>query len=269
MKLLQALRNAAARINSKIDDSRLFDQNVNRGDRREAILTEFIRPFLPTCYGLASGEIVDANDKTSRQIDVIIYDALFSAPIFVDERTSQGVFPFEAVYATVEVKSNLTSDELRTAIGNIASVKSLDRAPSSAAQILPHVEIPIGPGLSVGSGKMNPYLGFIFGYKGVSAETALSVLREPGHDSARLPDFIFCRDPGYMILKLTAEGKPASPGATWTQHGIFSTQNDTLPLMYLSLNTCLSMIRLREPDWNMSWIKLTAELATSRERVAK
>lgn len=235
----------------------------DRGTRRERIVEEFVRPFLAPCYGLASGEVFDAIGNGSRQIDVLVFDSTFSAPLLLDEKTNLGVFPCESVYACIEVKSDLSSDEIQTAVDNIASVKGLKREPSDASQILSHVRLNLGYGLSAGNGVLNPYLGVILGYKGVTARTALQKLQAQSLEKELLPDFLVCNDPGYLILRLRSDGRPSPPGGEWARYGIINTGSDTLPLFFLSLNICLRQIRLREPDWNQYWIEITKSLAAS------
>ena len=263
MKILEALRNAASRVQSHVTDSNLFGHMGNRGTRRERIVEEFVRPFLAPCYGLASGEVFDSVGNGSRQVDVLVFDAAFSAPLLLDKKTNLGVFPCESVYAAIEVKSDLSSDEIQTAVDNIASVKCLKRVPSDASQILPRVRLKLGDGLSAGTGVLNPYLGAVFGDKGATANTALKKLQAQTMEKDLLPDFLVCNDPGYMILRLRTDGRPSPPGGKWTGYGIIHTGPDTLPLFFLSLNVCLRQIRLREPDWNHYWIELTKSLVAN------
>lgn len=266
MKLLEALRNAASRVQSHVDDSKLFEHMGDRGSYRERILSDFLRPFLAPCFGIASGEVFDRTGNNSRQVDVIVFDALFSTPLLLDQKTNLGVFPCESVYACVEVKSNLTSDELQKAIDNIASVKKLLREPADSTQILPHVKIDLGAGLKMGAGIRNPYFGAIFGYKGVSAETAIQTLTAQQSDMQSLPDFVVCRDPGYMLVRVDENGRAMGPGKPWRAYATINVENDALPLFFLTLNTCLSSIRLREPNWNQYWMELTTSLVGRSEK---
>jgi hypothetical protein len=75
MHLLQALRTQAAKIKADLDNSKLFAHMGDRGSYREAIIRDFLRPFLPDCYGLSTGEVFSADGKQSTQIDVVVYDA--------------------------------------------------------------------------------------------------------------------------------------------------------------------------------------------------
>jgi len=97
-----------------------------KGMRREHTLHEFLRRHLPPRYGVARGEIVSARGEVSRQVDVVIYDALFSP--LLQSADASGVFAAESVYAAIEVKASLNTTDLAEAVYNIKSVKALSRS---------------------------------------------------------------------------------------------------------------------------------------------
>lgn len=69
-------------------------------------------------------------------MDVIVYDALNCPTLFVDENENQ-ILPIEGVHTVIEVKTTLTSGELRGAFENLQSVASLDdRADASTNDYL-------------------------------------------------------------------------------------------------------------------------------------
>jgi hypothetical protein len=84
-----------------------------KGRALEADVQKLIRSFLPAEYGLSTGFIVsrtpDGNVEISKQLDIIIYDALRAAPLMTIGTSD--VFPIEAVYAYVEVKASLTQSK--------------------------------------------------------------------------------------------------------------------------------------------------------------
>ena len=74
-----------------------------------------LRAFLPRRYGVASEYIVSSRPARSRDIDIILYDAL-AAPVFGSGSDGRGVIiPVETVLGIVEVKSTFTSKELADA----------------------------------------------------------------------------------------------------------------------------------------------------------
>lgn len=97
----------------------------DKGLRREDALRGFLREVLPPKYGVGRGEVVSALGDISKQMDIVIYDALH-APMIFTSATSR-IFPAESVYATIEVKSRLTVATLDSCIENILSVKRLPR----------------------------------------------------------------------------------------------------------------------------------------------
>ena len=96
-----------------------------KGSSLEIHVREFLRSFLPGEYGISSGFIAYHDNcvggtaknpkylpqkdiiRLSTQLDVIIYDALRFGPIM--SLGSADVFPLEAVYAYMEVKSKIES----------------------------------------------------------------------------------------------------------------------------------------------------------------
>jgi hypothetical protein len=110
MKLLQALRNASQRVNFDFEDSKLFSHPGEKGEMREQIIKNFLRPFLPQCYDIGSGQVFSEDGQESRQIDLVIYDSVFSNVLFRDAQSC--LFPCESAYGAVEVSSTLDSMSL-------------------------------------------------------------------------------------------------------------------------------------------------------------
>jgi hypothetical protein len=88
---------------------------ATRGQEREAFVDLLLRGCLPQPYRFGSGEVTDAHDAVSGQIDVVIEHPLFpSLPLL---GTSQHrLYPIEAVAIAIEVKSSESqfSDALET-----------------------------------------------------------------------------------------------------------------------------------------------------------
>jgi len=256
-KLLRAVRNGVSRLDSHIEDSNLFEQHVDRGSFREQIIEEFLRPFLPKCYGIASGEVFSSDGQNSKQIDLVLHDPIFSTTLF-QENGQNCLFPAESVYGLIEVKSELNSSELRTSVENIASIKRLPREASHMLDILPNIRIETGPGLSFDKRKRNPYLGVMFGYHGMAANRIASTLDqclEPKGPTPRAfaPDYIFVRKPGYLIMN-GKQGQYLPFGEEeWDQLLLHETEQDVMPLFFLIINACLGMIRLKAQQLNSYW----------------
>jgi len=82
MRILEALRIEAENIETGIKRSRLFTQMLDRGEFREQVIAQFLRPFLPPCYGLGNGEIFSSDGQQSAQVDIVFFDAIFSTVLF-------------------------------------------------------------------------------------------------------------------------------------------------------------------------------------------
>ncbi len=96
-----------------------------RGSEREAVLKSFLSAYLPTRYGISSGEIVDYEGNTSHQCDLIIYDH-YNCPLLLAGRDVR-IFPAESVLAVIEVKSVLSAREIEDSIVKIRDLKNLTR----------------------------------------------------------------------------------------------------------------------------------------------
>jgi uncharacterized protein DUF6602 len=270
MHLLKALRNQAAKMKADLEDSKLFAQMGDRGTYREAIIRNFLRPFLPDCYGLSPGEVFSADGRQSAQVDVVIYDTVFSAVLF--KNGPQQLFPAESVYGAVEVKSDLTSAELERACENSRRLKELPRPASDMLDFTPLVRFNVDEKIfSYEKRPFNPYVTSAFGFHGPSAETiAVSLNRKVASDQANkhlLPDFIFVADPGYMVTRSRSPqsgGGFASPGQEFNQYMFLETGADALPLFFLTLNIYLGQIRLRTVDYAALWGALFNQILTEK-----
>jgi hypothetical protein len=96
-----------------------------KGDSFEEIFRRFLRDYLPTALDISTGVLVDSSGAQSRQLDVIISDAR-QTPIFYKNQDTR-VIPVECVYAVIEVKADLTQQELERAFENMQSVRKLQK----------------------------------------------------------------------------------------------------------------------------------------------
>jgi hypothetical protein len=266
MHLLEALRNSVKRLEADLDDSRLFDHCGDRGEFRERIIKSFLRPYLPKCYGLGSGAAFSSDGNGSKQLDVVIYDDIFSNVLFRDE--SNSLYPCESVYGVIEIKSKIDGSQLESAVQNIKSLKMLKRQPSSMLDLLPNRRLKVGNGLKFDPSIRNPYLGIIFAYDGMTADNIVSVLNQlvnsNDQDKLLLPNFLFNYRRGFAVMRVKREVHadkkeiqfvPVSPmESDFDRFVAIETMNDTLPLFFLTVNTCLTDILLKSPDLNLYWL---------------
>jgi hypothetical protein len=115
-----------SRIKKALEDSRSannYDNQVLKGRAREIFVSDLLVPFLDRSFGVCSGIIIDCIDQHSKQIDIIVYDSNIVPPIMLT--AGEGIIPYEAVLATIEVKSKLNYRELEKSVDNARSVKFL------------------------------------------------------------------------------------------------------------------------------------------------
>jgi len=126
-------RNWAKAINNLLQTSRELSSAVAShggviGESREFFVRDILARFLPKSVTLGSGQIVDQNNKLSKQIDIIIARSEF--PVLTSLALSDIYFA-DSVIATIEVKSVLKGGESETlwqALDNSRSVKQAELA---------------------------------------------------------------------------------------------------------------------------------------------
>ncbi len=128
------------------------------------LVKQFLQPHLPSSLAIRSGVIVDADDLRSRQQDLIIIDKDF--PLISIGSDDAALIVAESVLATIEVKSNLTGEELTKTLDSINLTKNLTRSgelqyKKSGA----HIRTP-----------MLPINAYVFAYEGISTEAIGRIL---------------------------------------------------------------------------------------------
>ena len=165
------------RLQAEGKAARSFRHGLNRGLIREAFVREFLTENLSGFCGVGTGEIFHggASEEESRnQIDVVVHNKRYpKLPL------SMGIdlFFIETVSATIEVKSRLTKDGVRSAAAAAKRIKNL-------AHFLPQSFNPSGMVKNP-----RPY-SFIFAYEGpAKIETVLRWMMDVSlEDEFRLDD---------------------------------------------------------------------------------
>lgn len=275
MKFLQALRNSVQSFESDLNNSSLFEHNGEKGEFREQKISKFLRPFLPECYSLGSGQVFSADGASSNQIDVVLYDQFFSNILFKDANSS--LFPCESVYGTIEVKSDLDSRELTASIDNISSVKRLQRANSDMFDLLSHRSLRVSkaPGntLQYDQAKRNPYLGMVFAYSAMKPEAVANKLNEYLASKQlppdQMPDYIFAYKQGYVVSRARKNNDVLNIcpiGQPFDQYAYLELGSDTLPFFFLTANISLNNIMLKAPDLNYYWQQVIKEIGEKQNK---
>ena len=188
---LEMLRKSIKRIEADFDFSAIIDHNCSKGTFREQILKNFLKPFLPGCYGVSGGQAFDNGGNISKQLDVVVYDALFSylAP-YMDDFI---YFPCESIYGNIEIKSSLNKQSFNDAVENIASLKKLSRKTIDSYYVNPMKPLSIN-NVNWNIQAYSEYLGVIFAYESVSSSTILQYINDGISDGTmdrdKLPNII-------------------------------------------------------------------------------
>ncbi len=138
---------------------------TTKGDACEAAWIEFFRSFLPSKYLIDKGFIFDSKGNMSEQIDVIIYDALYT-PLIFETNAGEKFITAESVYAIFEVKQEINKSNLEYANKKVMSVRNLYR--SSREMIV--------AGNAVKARQLTKIIGGILSTNAISAESLKSHL---------------------------------------------------------------------------------------------
>jgi len=116
------MKEASEQLTLDFRQATAISHSGERGSRREESVRKFLADRLPGGYAVKTGFAFDARDTQSKQLDVLIYrvrDTPFlmaGDPAFV---------PCESLLAAIEIKSTLTSDEVKDALEIAQSVRAL------------------------------------------------------------------------------------------------------------------------------------------------
>lgn len=129
MDLEEAWTKEQELLNAQLQIARaVLDHRGEKGSSLEGYVRKFLRQCLPLQYGITTGFIalppkeLGGEPSISKQLDVIIYDAMISAPLI--SFPTCDVLPLEGVLGYVEVKANLKSrDELKGCVADAQAIR--------------------------------------------------------------------------------------------------------------------------------------------------
>lgn len=104
----------------------LIDHPVTKGDHCEGAWIDFFRSFLPNKYAVDKGFVFDSNGSVSEQIDVIIYDSLYTPLIFGTD-AGEKFITAESVYAVFDSKPKIDKGTIEYTNHKIETVHNLRR----------------------------------------------------------------------------------------------------------------------------------------------
>jgi hypothetical protein len=124
MDIKSLLKSKQSQLESKL--SILLDHPTTKGEHCESAWIDFFRSFLPSRYSVDKGFVFDCRGNVSEQIDIIIYDALYSPLIFGTD-AGEKFITAESVYAVFDSKPKIDKNNLEYTNHKIESVVKLHR----------------------------------------------------------------------------------------------------------------------------------------------
>lgn len=196
-RLVDALQSVAQQMLADFEGTALIEHRGSKGTVREAGLRDiYLKRYLPgTVMAVGSGEAVATDGSRSRQQDIMIVHPT-TPPLF--ERDDYRVVPIECLHGVIEVKSNLTVDELRTSWEAIRHVKSMPKTAYSKGPVTMSRRA---------YGESYPYLpvaGMVFAYDGATLETlgqAMAELVAEEPEVSRRIDSVWVLNKGGLIWR--------------------------------------------------------------------
>lgn len=123
--LAEVFRRVQHEMLAQLAVGRLFEHATAAGTATEQHWIDLFNRYLPKRYRTDSAFVIDCNGRRSRQVDIAIFDNLYSPLLF--PHSSGTHIPAESVYAVFEVKPTFSRQWLRDASEKAASVRALRR----------------------------------------------------------------------------------------------------------------------------------------------
>jgi hypothetical protein len=252
MRLTTTFEKLAAKF--AIDFKQLAAEIEHRGEAgaaRESALHHLLGGFLPGRAAVGSGFVVDAAGGQSRQMDIVIYDRVYSTIFPV---LDAHFYPCETVLAVGQIKTAITSvDRLTDALDNVASAKSLDRSNHGKNRPI------TGPGYSTPNlGKpfepqknhRDQILGFVFTGASLRKETVIAEIQNWQKSNPRSvwPN-LYCDFNSFLISYFSDELTTSAMDA----RGMYCTKpgerENVLLILLVLLATFVNEARIARPDY--------------------
>lgn len=169
--LSKALAQTAAKMVAEYERTREMQHRGSKGTVRESlVVNEFLSHYMPrNVQVVGSSEVAACTGDISTQCDLLVVDP--TAP-FLLETSDYRMAAVENVYGVIEVKSNLTADELKASYVKLASLKAMTKTAFVGAEP--------GRTRTVYGRQWDyvPTVGMIFAYEGAQLETLGQAMAE-------------------------------------------------------------------------------------------
>ena len=106
--------------------------HLSGGENREVLVSRFLEEYIPKAYGISTGLIISKDGEFSNQADILVVDQLHNAPLFPD--VDKKIWFVESVYSMIEVKTYLSTTDIRDSIKKCIKFKNLERNFGSVPQ---------------------------------------------------------------------------------------------------------------------------------------
>lgn len=133
LKLSDVFHGLQKQMESKLTFNRkTLLHSVEKGDSSELEWGVMLSTYLPARYSVGRAHIIDYEGNFSEQIDIVIYDRQYSP--FILKQNGATYIPAECVYAVIEIKQEITLNNLRYAVQKASSVRKLKRTSAKIIQ---------------------------------------------------------------------------------------------------------------------------------------
>jgi hypothetical protein len=192
--------------------------------REQSIVAEYLSIYLPKNIGISNGEIVTANGQVSPECDCVIYDSM-TCP-FLIEKQNYRVFPVEAVFGVVEIKSKLDDKELKKSFQNLAKIKGFQKTAYGINAS------DFGKTIQLYDQQWDyfPTFGAIFAYDSKDLAALASSMNALGAEKApyERTNLVCVLKKGCIVNQVTADGKIDPAPSSRTTYRAVATENPLL-----------------------------------------
>lgn len=195
--LAQYFRGITERLRAEIEFlCTLFLDATIAGDGSKQLLRDLVARFIPARYGVGSGVVIDRQGNQSRLCDIVIFDKIFYPSLLALE--SAHLFPVDFVYATVDVRPRLNSDQVRESLSVVSSVRRLEIVAEEF--MMPEAR---DGGISVRAYQPTPPMACVFAFESnVKQSQAFKDWFTPNMEIAHLyPRLVGCLDQGVVQME--------------------------------------------------------------------
>ena len=121
---------AQTRIINEAENERKFNiNNYDSGPGVEDIVRQEVSKLMPRRYCVDAGVVNDQKGKTAGDFDIVVRDQTWTnvVKLKATSQSRRSHFPFEAIYAAIEVKQTLGFQQLDEAMKKLVTLSRLDR----------------------------------------------------------------------------------------------------------------------------------------------